>query len=569
MNTRRLSRQIFITPTNKVASINKIENKREIFSKECHEDEALIKKLNYMEEPHTPKQTEAVLLHTPPSATNKNAVNHVMARIQADLNSPSANTRVRALRALKSPNFKRANYEVFDIAREEQDLITEAEREIKEPPRIKSLKEVFKNVCVYVEVRTGDDNRTSGIKHVVSQMGCNVNEKLYKDTTHLIFKDGLLSTYNKAKRMNIPIVSLLWIDACKKNRRLVDPQRFPISNKHRYENPELYKKIRRPKSMQPELSDILLFTKGKSKTQSKQDDKKTEKEFTKIDKDIKNKSIENLEETLCNSMELTVIDNDKTLRTPHDIEITASDVSSDKMKQNARVTTFTPRPMEQTIQNENITPINQSILTNRRKTLFTPSILRTPSENIVEDMELTPNLRFNSTNRISKYARRSVLDVSMSIIENNLSIINSQTKSKSHDIIEEDIDEKKTEDKVEVNATKTAIRKKRKLFDNFDELNEDDFKENVDSPKTELNIKSSKIKKITKEIIGRKSLGPKVDKNNRRKTISFFKDVKPKEQTVRQPIASQKEIKKDFKYMVTTNLKTDQLEQVMMVSQKL
>lgn len=93
-------------------------------------------------------------------------------------------------------------------------------------------------------MRTGEDNRTEGIKKVISSMGAKINDKLYKDTTHVIFKDGLQSTYNKAIRMGIPIVSILWIDACKNQMRIVDCQNFQISNKERYDNPELFKKIR-------------------------------------------------------------------------------------------------------------------------------------------------------------------------------------------------------------------------------------------------------------------------------------------------------------------------------------
>lgn len=67
---------------------------------------------------------------------------------------------------------------------------------------------------------------------------------IYRNTTHVIFKDGLQSTYNKAKSWNIPVVSILWIEACRKQIRLVDPKNFTISNVDRYDNPELHQKIR-------------------------------------------------------------------------------------------------------------------------------------------------------------------------------------------------------------------------------------------------------------------------------------------------------------------------------------
>ncbi|XP_055859405.1 microcephalin [Episyrphus balteatus] len=178
--------------------------------------------------------------------------NPFMARIQRDLNSPSAATRVRAIKALRSPT--KSAYGNFDIPHEEQDIITEEERS-KSPVKIKSIQELMKDVVVYVEVRTGEDNRSSGVKKVISALGAKVNDKLLRDTTHVVFKDGLLSTYNKAKKWNIPIVSILWIEACKKQMRLMAPKDFPISNADRYENPELYDKMKRYKSMQPDAED--------------------------------------------------------------------------------------------------------------------------------------------------------------------------------------------------------------------------------------------------------------------------------------------------------------------------
>ncbi|XP_053966804.1 uncharacterized protein LOC128868574 [Anastrepha ludens] len=170
-----------------------------------------------------------------------------MARIQRDLNSPSANARVRAIRALKNPT--KSTYTNFDVPYEEQNIISVAERQ---PPPPLSIEELMRDIVVYVEVRTGEDNRSEGVKKVISQLGARVNDKLLRGTTHVIFKDGLLSTYKKAKNWNIPVVSILWVEACKNKRTICDPNEFPISNIDRYENPELYEKMKRHKSMQPD-----------------------------------------------------------------------------------------------------------------------------------------------------------------------------------------------------------------------------------------------------------------------------------------------------------------------------
>ncbi|XP_017147375.1 uncharacterized protein LOC108159012 isoform X2 [Drosophila miranda] len=168
------------------------------------------------------------------------------ARLQNDLNSPSALLRVRAIRALKSPT--RSAYNVFDVPHTEQSIISADERNPKPPP---SLQEVMSSVVAYVEVRSGNDNRSAGVKSVIADMGAQINDRLLRNTTHVIFKDGLLSTYKKAINWKIPVVSVLWLEACKSQRRVCEPEKFPISKLHKYEYSELYGKIKRVRCMQP------------------------------------------------------------------------------------------------------------------------------------------------------------------------------------------------------------------------------------------------------------------------------------------------------------------------------
>lgn len=139
----------------------------------------------------------------------------------------------------------------FDVPAAEQDIRTSEEMEAAENPPPTTIQEVMRNVRVYVEVRSGADNRSHGIKTIIGELGAAVNDRLLRNTTHVIFKDGLLSTYQKAKGWNIPIVSILWIEACRRQVCLLNPAQFTISNVDRYEQPELYDKIRKQKSMQP------------------------------------------------------------------------------------------------------------------------------------------------------------------------------------------------------------------------------------------------------------------------------------------------------------------------------
>ncbi|XP_030375220.1 uncharacterized protein LOC115624604 isoform X2 [Scaptodrosophila lebanonensis] len=181
-----------------------------------------------------------------PAITTQSKQDPCFERMQRDLNSPSAFLRARAIRALKSPS--KAAYTQFDVPHEEQSIITTEERN---PPAEPTLADILKDVIVYVEVRSGVDNRSEGVKTVIAKMGAQVNDRLLRTTTHVVFKDGLLSTYKKACSWNVPVVSILWIEACKMHRKLCPPEMFPISNKHLYEYPELFPKLSRVRCIQP------------------------------------------------------------------------------------------------------------------------------------------------------------------------------------------------------------------------------------------------------------------------------------------------------------------------------
>ena len=85
----------------------------------------------------------------------------------------------------------------------------------------------------------------------LTALGAKVSERLTKQVTHVIFKDGSLGTYNRAKRLGAHIVSVTWIEACKKEGARVDEALFPTVSKERYDSPGLFPKLRKAKSMQP------------------------------------------------------------------------------------------------------------------------------------------------------------------------------------------------------------------------------------------------------------------------------------------------------------------------------
>jgi hypothetical protein len=400
----------------------------------------------------------------------------VFARITKDLNSPSAAARIRANRALKSPNFKRKVYEQFDVAHEMQDIITEEERLAPVGP--KSIREVFANCKVYVEVRTGEDNRSEGIKIRLHRDGITVNEKLYKDTTHVIFKDGLLSTYRAAKKLGIPVTTILWMDACIAQRRLVDTDKFKISNLERYERPELFKRLRREKSMQPTLT----------KSTGKQFRPVLDRSFSQDDKRDDPKKHETV---LGDEMELTL---------QNQTEVEKSE--DEKWKEHIRrLTTFTPNPMEQTG-------------VNRRRTMFAQN-----SEDSSTSGASNNTVIFNSSNRISKFSRRSGFDISMNILE-----MNCKTLCYGDEVFSTP-KEQEQHQPLQTQEAKPVQVRKRKLFNNDDYEQEDEQKENLnDSTRNEKKKKLDKSLGLVAEGWKTPTAGKtKKETIKRRETIAFFK----------------------------------------------
>lgn len=438
-----------------------------------------------------------------------------MAKIQRDLNSPSAGARIRANKALKSPNFRKQIYGQFDVPHERQDIITEEERKSLKP---KTTKEIFEKCKIYVEVRTGDDNRSAGIKNRLLRDGIVVNEKLYKDTTHVIFKDGLLSTFKNAVKLGIPVTTILWIESCVNQKRLVDPEKFKISNLDRYERPELYKRLRRQKSMQPEISKMVFRHSVKALTQDEPFDRFDDQTITECAE----------QEADSAGMELT-LQNEKTFCEETDaMEIEPADnpTEHDKWKRNfRRFTTFTPNPMEQT------GLVTKSAFASRRQTILTSQLSKNSDVSSPDWNGFSANssntVVFNSNNKISKTSRRSVFDISMNIFELNCKAVSekNQESTLSETKINSPMYPKSHEKQTPAKTMKPIVRK-RKLFNNDDLDGIDESKENQNESIKMIDKKS----KSDMQTFNTPQLKTKPKPNiDRRRTVAYFKPDKPKE----------------------------------------
>ncbi|ETE70593.1 Microcephalin, partial [Ophiophagus hannah] len=78
-------------------------------------------------------------------------------------------------------------------------------------------------------------------------MGAKISKTLNKQVTHVIFKDGFLSTWNRAQKAGIKLVSVLWVEKCREVGMHIDESLYPAINT----NEGLPQFMKKHKCMQP------------------------------------------------------------------------------------------------------------------------------------------------------------------------------------------------------------------------------------------------------------------------------------------------------------------------------
>ncbi|XP_078688259.1 microcephalin-like isoform X2 [Branchiostoma floridae x Branchiostoma belcheri] len=111
---------------------------------------------------------------------------------------------------------------------------------------------VLKDVVVYVEVRCNDtmENRSKAVAKQLELLGAQVEPKLSREVTHVVFKDGKKSTLDRAIKKGLHLVSVLWVESCREKQVHVNEGLYPISRPDEGSTPVLTR-IRRYRSMQP------------------------------------------------------------------------------------------------------------------------------------------------------------------------------------------------------------------------------------------------------------------------------------------------------------------------------
>lgn len=113
---------------------------------------------------------------------------------------------------------------------------------------------VLKDVVAYIEVRSDSDNRTRGIAKQIELLGATVVPKFSNDVTHVVFKGGKRTTKQKAQKQGAHVVSVLWVESCRKNHTHMSERLFPVASPGKA-TPAGLVRLRKLKSMQPKEFD--------------------------------------------------------------------------------------------------------------------------------------------------------------------------------------------------------------------------------------------------------------------------------------------------------------------------
>ncbi|XP_058657609.1 microcephalin isoform X1 [Ammospiza caudacuta] len=111
------------------------------------------------------------------------------------------------------------------------------------------MEPALKGVSAFVEVWSSNrtENYSKTFEQQLLDMGAKVSKTLNKHVTHVVFKDGRLTTWKKAQNIGVKIVSVLWVEKCRETGAHVDESLFPAVDT----NEGFLLPIKKHKCMQP------------------------------------------------------------------------------------------------------------------------------------------------------------------------------------------------------------------------------------------------------------------------------------------------------------------------------
>ncbi|XP_029376181.1 microcephalin isoform X2 [Echeneis naucrates] len=132
----------------------------------------------------------------------------------------------------------------------------------------------LKDVVAFVDVWSSDKtaNYSKAFVQQLQEMGAQISKTFNKQVTHVVFSNGHLSTWKKAKKSDVKLVSVLWVVRCYDDGVRAEEELYPALNDE--SNPVL--KNKKHRCMQPKDSP----------ERTPENDKRMRKKLNKMMKDL-------------------------------------------------------------------------------------------------------------------------------------------------------------------------------------------------------------------------------------------------------------------------------------------
>ncbi|XP_060877830.1 uncharacterized protein LOC132950410 isoform X2 [Metopolophium dirhodum] len=107
---------------------------------------------------------------------------------------------------------------------------------------------ILEGIVAFVDYKIDNDRSPSSIIQCLIEMGAKVEKTFNQKVTHVMFCDGYRSTYNKAIKRNIPLVSARWMEYSKLANKMLKPEDYPPVGLENYTKKTPVKNINIPVS---------------------------------------------------------------------------------------------------------------------------------------------------------------------------------------------------------------------------------------------------------------------------------------------------------------------------------
>ena len=122
---------------------------------------------------------------------------------------------------------------------------------------ISPLHNLFKGIIAFVEVKINQLDKSDFVTTRLKSMGATIAKRLTKRCTHLVFKDGKAATYTKAKHLGLHIVSVSWIEACRKKEIRLLEEDYPCCNRKKYECADVFPVVTKSKVKDHKTKNVI------------------------------------------------------------------------------------------------------------------------------------------------------------------------------------------------------------------------------------------------------------------------------------------------------------------------